>query len=252
MMDKDKLRKADVFSGAVIFACGLWIVSMALKMPMKDSWGGVQNVWYVSPAIFPLFVGAMIMLLGGILVRTAVHEIGFKAFRSVFSFLGSTDFLQFLKLDAVLRFYGSVLLLVSFVFLFIPRVDFFLAAIEFLLVFILMFYIETIQLFKKMLILYLVQLAVFLLYLFSPLDTVLAETINYPGDILMVLFIISFFVRTFLWCRTDPVLKRKFRTSVIVAFAAPLIIGIAFKYFLLVPMPFEGFVVELLDAVWYM
>ena len=33
-------------------------------MPMKDTWGGVQNVWFVSPALFPLFVGAMIMLLG--------------------------------------------------------------------------------------------------------------------------------------------------------------------------------------------
>jgi len=71
MMDKDKLRKADLFSGSIIFLLGLYIVAESLQMPMKDSWGGVQNVWYVSPAIFPLFVGAMITLLGGFLVKVA-------------------------------------------------------------------------------------------------------------------------------------------------------------------------------------
>jgi hypothetical protein len=55
MLEKENLRKADVYSGAVISLFGLWIVLQAIKMPMKDSWGGVQNVWYVSPAIFPLF-----------------------------------------------------------------------------------------------------------------------------------------------------------------------------------------------------
>ena len=63
MLEKEKLRKADIFSGSIIFFFGLWIVLQAVKMPMKDSWGGVQNVWYVSPALFPLLVGAMIALL---------------------------------------------------------------------------------------------------------------------------------------------------------------------------------------------
>ena len=54
MLEKENLRKADVYSGAIICLFGLWIILQALKMPMKDSWGGVQNVWYVSPGIFPL------------------------------------------------------------------------------------------------------------------------------------------------------------------------------------------------------
>ncbi len=80
MMDKDKMRKADVYSCAAICLFGLWIILQALKMPMKDSWGGVQNVWYVSPAIFPLIVGAIIMILGALLCRTALKMVGFKAF----------------------------------------------------------------------------------------------------------------------------------------------------------------------------
>ena len=105
MIEKDKLRKADVYSGAVIFLFGLWIVLQALKMPMKDSWGGVQNVWYVSPALFPLFVGSMIMLLGALLTRTALKRIGFKEFKNTVRWLLSKALFQFLNTLTNLRFY---------------------------------------------------------------------------------------------------------------------------------------------------
>ena len=52
MMEKEKLRKADAYCGIVIFIFGAWIVRQATKMPMKDRWGGVQNGWFVSPALF--------------------------------------------------------------------------------------------------------------------------------------------------------------------------------------------------------
>lgn len=250
-MDKDKLRKADIFSGGLIFLSGAYIVSQALRMPMKDSWGGVQNVWYVSPAIFPLFVGAMIMLLGGLLVRTAIKEVGFKAVGNVGAFIGSSDFIQFLKLDANLRFYAIVTMLLGFVFLFIPRVDFFLTAILFLNAVILMFYVEQIELLKKLFVFNIVQMAVFLCFLLTGLNTFFSSYADYPGDILVVIFIFCFSTYGYRLCRQNDDLKRKYKTAIIVAFAAPIFIGIIFKYFLLVPMPFEGMVVESLDAIWY-
>lgn len=171
MMDKDKLRKADIFSGGIIFLAGTFIVSQALKMPMKDSWGGVQNVWYVSPAIFPLFVGAMIMLLGGFLVRTALKETGLLGAKQVITFLMSSQFVAFLKLEKNIRFYASVIMLFSFIYMFIPRVDFFLAAIEFLLVFITIFHMEDAVILIKLLSFYLIQL--FICILFGLLDSAL-------------------------------------------------------------------------------
>ncbi|MCB2170659.1 MAG: hypothetical protein KQI78_23605, partial [Deltaproteobacteria bacterium] len=75
MMDKEKLRKADIFSGSIIMLFGLWVISQALQMPMKDSYGGVQNVWYVSPALLPLFVGSMIALFGALLIRIALKTV---------------------------------------------------------------------------------------------------------------------------------------------------------------------------------
>ena len=38
----------------------------------------------------------------------------------------------------------------------------------------------------------------------------------------------------------------------IIAVSAPLLVGMIFKYLLLVPMPYEGLVVLLMDAIWYM
>ena len=44
MLEKEKLRKADIFSGVVIVLFGAAVMSMGFQMPMRDSWGGVQNV----------------------------------------------------------------------------------------------------------------------------------------------------------------------------------------------------------------
>ncbi|MBA3012604.1 MAG: hypothetical protein KKF12_15030 [Proteobacteria bacterium] len=252
MMDKDKLRKADLFSGGLIFLIGIFIVSQALEMPMKDSWGGVQNVWYVSPAIFPLFVGAIIMLLGGMLVRTAVKEVGIKAFLDLKSFFFSSDVIQFLKREKNLRFYAAITILFSFVFLFIPRVDFFLAAIEFLLVFISMFYLEDKIVLMKLFWFYAAQILIFVLFLTLGLNTLLLEYTPYPGDVLVLAFIVSFALFARKLVKGNPEFKKKYRTGFIVAIVTPLLVGMIFKYLLLVPMPFEGMVVELMNLVWYL
>ena len=171
MMEKDKLRKADIFSGGIIFLFGLWIVSQALKMPMKDSWGGVQNVWFVSPALFPLFVGAMIMLLGALLIRIAFREVGSKELKGVLRWLGSPDVIRFLKTAPLLRFYAIVVLFFSFVYLNIPRIDFFLCSVLFLVVFISMFYFDNDTLLKKMFFFYLAGTILLVIFLTSGLSS---------------------------------------------------------------------------------
>ena len=97
MMDIEKLRKADIFSGTAILLLGLFIISQAVQMPMKDSYAGVQNVWYVSPALLPLFIGAMLALLGVLLMKTALKAVGLRGLNSAMSFLGSSAFISFLK-----------------------------------------------------------------------------------------------------------------------------------------------------------
>ncbi len=252
MLEKENLRKADVYSGAVIFLFGLWVVMQALKMPMKDSWGGVQNVWYVSPAIFPLFVGCIIMLLGGLLCRTALKTIGFKAFSETVRWLSSKALLQFLNSIPNLRFYSIVVLFFSFVYLNIPRIDFFLSAVLFLVVFITSFYFDDAELLKKLFFFYLTGVILLIIYFLLGINEPLGRIVPFPSDILVLCFIFAYCVYAWMLIRNNSALRKKYRTAMIVAISSPFIVGMIFKYFLLVPMPAEGLVVTVMDYFWYL
>lgn len=218
---------------------------------MKDSWGGVQNVWFVSPALFPLFVGGVIMLLGLLLVRTALKTIGLKTFGNSLQWLLSKNLLQFLNTLSVLRFYAIAVLFLALVYLYIPRIDFFLSAVLFLSVFITMFYFDEAEILKKLFFFYLAGTVFFIVYFAAELDERLGSVLPWAKDILALGFILAFCLYAWKLIHGNPELRKKFRTGLIVAVVAPFLIGAIFKYFLLVPMPAEGMVVALLDAIWY-
>lgn len=249
-MEKESLRKADLFSGGSIILLGLFIILHALQMPMTDSYGGVQNVWYVSPALFPLMIGAMLVLLGTLLVKTAFKAVGAAGLRSLYSYLTGIECFNFLKQADVIRFYGAVINLILFVFILVPRIDFFLAAILFLLIFFFMFYCGQQQQLPTFLLIIISGTALFSMVLFSPLIEQLNQIVPHAADWLTVLLILALilYMKTRLSSSKE---RKKYTTSLIIALVAPFTIGIIFKYFLLVPMPSEGLIVSLLDAIWY-
>jgi len=252
MMDKEKLRKADFFSGIIILLFGAWIVRQAFKMPMKDSWGGVQNVWFVSPALFPLFVGFVIMLLGVLLSRTAWKTVGKEEIDKVIRWLISRGNVEFLTSAPTLRYYAIVTLFLSLVYLNVPRIDFFLGSFLFLSAFITMFYFDDDRILKKLFFYYLVGVFVFVVYFSAGIDTLLDKVIPYAGDLLALCFILSYCFYAWRLVRNDLTLRKKYRKGMIIAVATPFIVLPIFKYFLLVPMPYEGLVVAFLDKVWYL
>ena len=251
MMQIEKLRKADIFSGAIISLFGLWVVGQALKMPMKDSWGGVQNVWFVSPALFPLFVGGIIILLGIALVVNALKIVGVSGLKDTFGWLISPELMHFLKSEAMIRFYAIVVLLFSFVFLNIPRIDFFLCSVLFLCAFITMFYLDDPSLLIRMLGMYLAGTVGFIVWFLLGIPKVLEATLPYSSDWLTLIFTLCYCFYVFHLIRHQPRLHKKYKTGLIVAIVAPFTIGSIFKYFLLVPMPTEGLIVAVMDAVRY-
>ncbi len=251
MLEKDTLRKADIFSGALMFLFGLFVVYQALQMPMKDTYGGVQNVWYVSPAIFPLFIGAIIALLGIALTAIALKSVGLQQLRAVFGYLTSSELVAFLKQPATIRFYAIVLVFSSFIFVMIPRIDFFPAAVFFLMVFISMFYFDDDRLLFNIMLFFIAVTILLIVFFAAGLDALLAKSWNYPGDWLMLLCIAAFAIFAWQLVKDQIELRRKYRICLLLAFCAPFTVGIIFKFLLLVPMPFEGVVVELLDTIWY-
>lgn len=250
-MEEGKLRKADIFSGTLILVLGLFIIGQGLQMPMKDSWGGVQNVWFVSPALFPLFVGSMLALLGGILISIALKSVGLEGVRSVFRYFGSWEFTGFLRNRANIRFYGVVFNLIMFVFLMIPRVDFFLAAFLFLLTFFFMYYLGDHQTLTKIFTFVIVAYLLLALFLLFGIAGKFKSLPELSGDYLTIAILAALCIRVGALVGGDPERKRRYRLSLLIGFLAPLTVGVIFKYFLLVPMPFEGIIVQLMDAVWY-
>ena len=251
MLETEKLRKADIFSGTIISLFGLWVVGQALKMPMKDSWGGVQNVWFVSPALFPLLVGSIITVLGIVLVVNALKTVGVAELKDTLGWLISTELMHFLKSEAMIRFHAIVVLLFSFVFLNISRIDFFLCSVLFLCAFITMFYLDDPALLVRMLRFYLAGTVGFILWFALGAPGILEAMVPYPSDWLTLGFTIFYSIYVFHLIRHQPRLRKKYRTGLVLSVVAPFTIGSIFKYFLLVPMPTEGLIVAVMDAVRY-
>lgn len=252
MLEKEQLRKADLFTSIIISLFGLWIITEAFKMPMKDSWGGVMNVWYVSPALLPLSIGVIITLLGLMLFRVALKAVGFKEFTNTVRWLLSRHMVGFLRLDTSARFYAIAVLFLTLVFMNLPRIDFFLDAVLFLFSFITMFYFYDDALMKRFLLFYLTGEVVFIIYFAVGLDSLLDEIFPFATDWLALCFLASYVWYVWASVRTTPELRRRYRLALIVSLVAPFLIGPIFKYFLLVPMPREGLVVAVLDYVWYL
>ena len=180
-----------------------------------------------------------------------MKTIGLKAFGNTLQWLFSKELFQFLNSMSNLRFYAIATLFLALVYLYIPRIDFFLSAILFLNVFILMFYFDEAELLKKLFFFYLAGTVFFIIYFAARIDGWLSQAFPFAKDILALVFLLAYCVYAWRLIRHSPPLRRKYRTGLIVAFVAPLLVGSIFKYFLLVPMPAEGLVVALLDAIWY-
>lgn len=52
MEDKNReMRAGDLIIAALFFLLGCFVLILSLQMPLTGSYGGVQSVWYVSPAL---------------------------------------------------------------------------------------------------------------------------------------------------------------------------------------------------------
>jgi hypothetical protein len=115
-----------------------------------------------------------------------------------------------------------------------------------------MFYFDEAELLKKLFFFYLAGTVFFIIYFAVRIDGLLNRAFPFAKDILALIFILGYCLYAWHLIRGNPQLRKKFRTGLIVAVVAPFAVGLIFKYFLLVPMPAEGMVVALLDAIWYL
>lgn len=128
MMPKEKLRHADAITAVLLILLSLGVMVGASQMPLRGTYGGVVNVWYVSPAALPFVIAAGLLLMAMHLLRSTMDEGGHRGLLRFFAARlrtvhGNTK---------VRRMLGVVLLLGIYVYGLIGRIDYFLASMLYL------------------------------------------------------------------------------------------------------------------------
>jgi putative tricarboxylic transport membrane protein len=245
-MDKVELRKKDFITSLILISFGIFMILYTIaEIPMKDSWGGVMNVWFVSPGLFPVWIGSLIIIMGIVLCHKAIKDGGAKKF---------FEALSHRKKDSsgkTLRFLGILLVIVAYVYLYIPRIDYFLSTMLCLMVFISLFYLDRPGFLKRLFTFFFIGCLLFLIVFLVGIDKQLNERFLYFMDLLVFLFFLAYFTYCRILIRGDSVLKRKLGITLIMSIVPSLVLIPSFKYFLLVPLPVEGGFIELMNILRY-
>ena len=245
MMEKTKLRQADFVSSILFILFGLWILFQAFQMPMQDTFGDVQNVWYVSPALMPLIIGTAISILGTVLLVSSIKSGGAA------NFIESMKSIRLNISESGYRFIGVLVALVTFVYLYIPRVDFFMSILFFLSYFIPAYAFDSLRELKKLTAFY-SAVALFMLILFvTPIAAALNGAFEFTTDVIILIATIAINIYAARLASPSELNRRRYRTGLIVSIITPLFLTPAFRFFLLVPLPHEGGIVQLMQVIYY-
>ena len=130
-----------------------------------------------------------------------------------------------------------------YVYSFVPSVDFALASALFLFLFITPFYIEKVALIPLTLVGAVIACVLITLLSHRPTSQ------QYALDLVAIATLLT--VATIAWwlLRHSPSECRKLRTVVLVSIAVPLVLVPIFRFFLLVPLPVEGLVIDTMQAL---
>jgi len=243
MDDLLRMRRADFWTSLIFFAIAAGMIGSAMTMPFKESFAGVQNAWYVSPALFPLMIAGGLVILATTLFCNAIRTGGARA---ALASLGCWDEAS---REATARMLVAIAIIVGYVYGVIPRVDYVIATTLFLQVFIAAFYVGRTEVMRLQTSVFLfVAIPAFLLDLFGLYPT--------PGTSLrcaldLAVLLITAWLGVVTWRRLapDPTGRRRFAITIAVSITVALLTSVSFKFGLLVPLPAEGPVVRAIETV---
>ena len=132
----------------------------------------------------------------------------------------------------------------------VPRVDFVVAGFFFLLAFTLAFHVREPRVAKLALLAYFLVALALLVMAGLGLTPVVRTGVAYLVDALVLLVAAAIFLAARAMTG-DAAVRHRLRQCLAVALATPFLLGIVFKFLLLVPLPREGLVVVALETAYY-
>jgi len=249
MMEKTRLRGADLITSACFFLLGIWVIAEAFTMPLKDSYAGVDSVWYVSPALMPFIIGFALLVLSTVIFIHALRNGGLESLKNIWRTRARGNFLN----DANIRYACVLVPLLSLVYLNLTRVDFFLSIVLYLGFTITVFHLDDPAIMRKTLYVYTAEMLVMFVLAVFRLDKALMGLFNYSLDILAFVFIvvITIVLRSQVKKSGKPEYSKKFRAALWMTYVTPVFIVPIFRYMLRVPLPREGAIVDLMSLFYY-
>ena len=241
-MDKTNLRKADFITSLLLIAFGIFVIVESTKMPMEASYGGVDSHWYVAPALFPLFVGIVLILLGMMLLGIAIKDGGLSGI------IANVRAKKRFVIDAkVYRILIVAFSLASFIYVFIPRVDFFISIATFLFYLTTVFYPESFRIRNRLTVLFVLETAIYVILMATGLWNTLIGIYVYVMDILSILFFVALVAIAFRTARIDGTDRKKIRTTFWLSLIVPAFLCPVFRFPLRTPLPHEGLILDYMN-----
>lgn len=249
MEDKNRnMRAGDLIISALFFLLGCAILILSLQMPLKGSYGGVESAWYVSPALFPLIIGAVIILLSISVFVYALKHDGLDLLKEQYESRRKEPLFN----EDTLRFLAVLVPMFGLVYIDIKRMDLLFSVFLYLAFTITVFYIDDSKLRKDSLIVYSICMVVNLLLAIVKFERLFLYSFDVIGLLESVILVVVFRINIKKSESEDKNgMKKKLLTACLVAGILPVFIEIVFRFGLRVPMPCEGSMMNLLYMIYY-
>jgi len=224
------LRRSDMKTALVLMFISVLIIVESLSFPLTGSYAGVQNVWYVSPALFPIIVSSVLLICGLSLFIKSIIFIKKNANTAT-----ATE-----SSASWARFFLLVSLISGQIFGFVPLIDFALSSFIFLFVFIFAFYSDS-AVFQKR-IFFIWSLVCILLTLIR-MNSEFSDETRSIFDWAAIVFIFFMVALLYKWAKDAKQIK-VWRISWKTALIVTLVVCPVFRLGMLVPLPTEGIVIN--------
>ncbi|KHT58323.1 hypothetical protein RJ45_25475 [Photobacterium gaetbulicola] len=232
-VEQEKMHGWDFAFSIVVMLFSLGVIMTSLTMPFSGTVGGVTTEWYESPGLLPLFIGCSLFAAGLSVFLQSKNEQGRSRFIKYFKQINPTGFLV------------SAGGIISYIYVLITWYDFFLASATFLLLYIGLYYLDEPVISKKLLKIYYSMVATSIVIFMTGLDSTINSAYPFMTDILLVATGAALIVTIYRNAQQrSPEFKHKVRRMTLIALIFPAVLCPIFRYFLLVPLPKEGLVVE--------
>ncbi|MEO0793844.1 MAG: hypothetical protein AAFX93_01705 [Verrucomicrobiota bacterium] len=241
--DQQSPRK-DFISGLILSLFSVYVLIQGAQYPLTGAYGGVDNAWYVSPALMPLFIGLVLLILSLFLMGKAGAALGWSA-------IGKVDFWTVKRFtETQWSVVQIIALLAAYVLCLIPNVDFLVASWLFLICLSFRFFVPEAGAVGKLMF-WLIGGASLWALAINVVGAFDEESRRVLAADTLVLPILAFgWAQVWIYLQGQG-LQRQRRQLLWATVLIPFIVVLIFKFLLLVPMPAEGSILLIIDWIYF-